>query len=269
MAVKETNNFANENNHAVEILENLELKENTIIIFDRKYYSKNLLKFLNNKKIIPIFRLDITNNFSKKLIDEKMNEIITEVNGIKFKVIKYSIEGSEEDFFIGTTKIDLTIEDIKELYWKRWKIEEFYKNLKHKMKGWFYNTTTKNNYLGSIKAQHFGYTYSRIMQIITEKFNILINKKRKLVAKNETKNERRINFKECMNISIDNILYDTLCNINGSNEIDLIFYFSRINNSKYTNVPDRKYKRFAIINKSRWNRSGHKKRFYRFLCMCA
>ncbi len=48
------------------------------------------------------------------------------------------------------------------------------------------------------------------MQIIVEKFNILLNNKRESKSKKESKNKRIINFKECMNISIENILYDTL-----------------------------------------------------------
>ena len=156
VAIKETNNFANENNHAIEIIEQLNLKDDTIIIFDRKYYSKKFLKFLHERNIIPIFRMDIENNFVKKLKIDNTDELITSVEDIPFKIIKYIIKDSPEEYFIGTTKLEFSVDQIKELYWKRWNIEEFYKNLKHKMKGWFYNTSNKINYLSSIKAQHLG-----------------------------------------------------------------------------------------------------------------
>jgi len=248
IAVKETNNFANENYHAIELLEQIKLNDNTIIIFDRKYYSKQLLKYLNNRNIIPIFRMDIDNNMVKYLIKNNFNENIFTIENIKFKVVSYKIDN--EDYYIGTIKTELTIAEIQQLYWKRWSIEEFYKNLKHKMKGWFYNVKTKNNYIGAIKAQHIAYLFSRIIAIISDKFNINIKPKRK----SNPKYERRINFKECMNIAINNVLYDILLNENNNTtNYSLINMLSRINNTRYSDIPNRKYKRLAIINKSRWH----------------
>lgn len=253
IAFKETNNFANENHHAISILDQITLEDYTIIIFDRKYYSVKFLQYLHNKKIIPIFRLDKDNKFSKKLIEEDKDSIISSVGGIPLKIIKYQPKCAIEDFFVATTKINYTNKEIEALYWKRWSIEESYKVLKHKMKGWFYNKNTKNNYISSIKSQHLGCLFSRIMCIIAENFNINNKDKRKCTVK-ETKNKRKINFKECMNISIEHILYDMLIEENNDNtNINIIFELSRINNSKYTDVPDRKNKRIAILNKGRWN----------------
>ena len=248
IVVKETNNFANENYHAIELLEQIKLDDNTIIIFDRKYYSKQLLKYLYNKNIIPIFRMDIDNNMVKYLIKNNLNEYTFKPENIEFKVVKYNIDN--EEFFIGTTKTSLSITEIQQLYWKRWIIEEFYKNLKHKMKGWFYNVKTKNNYIGAIKAQHFAYLFSRIISIISDKFNINTKPKRKSTPKYV----RRINFKECMNVAINNVLYDILLiENNDTTKYSLINMLSRINNTRYSDIPNRKYKRLAIINKSRWH----------------
>ena len=48
------------------------------------------------------------------------------------------------------------------------------------------------------------------MAIISEKFDVSIEQKRKNNNNNETTNERKINFKECMTVSLENILYSTL-----------------------------------------------------------
>ena len=207
LALEETNNYANENNHIVEILNKINMNDNSTIIFDRKYYSIDLLKFLKNKNITPIFRLDISNNFVRKINEEDKNEIIEKVKDIDIKILKYTIEN--EFYYIATTNLNLTVNEIKEIYWKRWKVEEFYKTLKHKMKGWFYNKSNKINYLGALKAQQFGYLFSRLMLIISEKFNISLKEKKK----KETKNKyiRKINFTEAMNISVEHILYNTIC----------------------------------------------------------
>jgi hypothetical protein len=246
IALEESNNFANENNHIVEILNKIKLADGSTIIFDRKYYSKDLLVFLKEKNIIPLFRLDIDNLFVRKLNNENKNEIIEKVKEIDVKILKYTVD--DHDFYMLTTNLNLTIEKAKELYHKRWTIEEYYKVQKHKMKGWYYNKNNKENYLGALKNQHIGYLFSRFMCILAEKFNIMLKAKRK--NSKENKYARKVNFKEAMNISIENILYDTL-NLNEND--NLLFLLEKINKTRYSEVPNRKYKRKTILSRGRWD----------------
>ena len=96
------------------------------------------------------------------------------------------------------------------------------------------------------------------MTIISEKFDVSIKQKRKNNNNNETTNERKIKFKKCMTVSLENILYSTLIDDGDEKKInfEILFFLSRINNAKYTNVPNRKNKRLAIIHKGRWNRNN-------------
>ena len=68
--------------------------------------------------------------------------------------------------------------------------------------------------------------------------------------KNENKYIRKVNFKEAINISIENILYDTL-NLNEND--NLLFLLEKINKTRYSEVPDRKYKRKTILSRGRWD----------------
>ena len=86
------------------------------------------------------------------------------------------------------------------------------------------------------------------MCILAEKFNIVLKPKRK--NKNENKYIRKVNFKEAINISIENILYDTL-NLNEND--NLLFLLEKINKTRYSEVPDRKYKRKTILSRGRWD----------------
>lgn len=118
----------NERKHIMELIdENIE--KGSIIIFDRGYYSEELLIFLNQRGIIPIFRLCCSNIQSKELIKTNSNEIMTTIENINFKTIRYNI--NDNDYFIGTTNTQLQINDLKNMYWLRWTIEEFYKKQKH------------------------------------------------------------------------------------------------------------------------------------------
>ena len=86
------------------------------------------------------------------------------------------------------------------------------------------------------------------MCILAEKFNIILKAKRK--NNKENKYTRKVNFKEAMNISIENILYDTL-NLNEND--NLLFLLEKINKTRYSEVLNRKYKRKTILSRGRWD----------------
>jgi hypothetical protein len=140
---------------------------------------------------------------------------------------------------------------LEKLYWFRWAVEEFYKKLKHTMKGKFYNVSNDNIFKQSIYAQQFASLYTRIMTIIAIKYNINLTKKRSSNV-SYVKRETQINFKEALKISIRELLY-----MRNNSISEVIFVLNRITNSTFPKIPGRTYKRIAIIFRGKWYFDGN------------
>lgn len=260
----ETNKF-NEVEQAMKLIEKSKIHQGSIIIFDRGYYSNNFLKFLNDRKLIGIFRLSITS--SEKIAEMEINNKndITFYNGFcNFRIVKFTPridcqcrneckcikDNDKDDYYIGTNStIKYTIKELGDIYWKRWFEEEFYKKLKHKAKGLFYNTKNVGRYRKNISIQMVALLLSRICLLIASKYNVCIKKIRTYSDKIY---ERYINFNSCIDITLNNILFDILLSDNSNNNnIKILLNFHLINNTKYTYI--RKiHKREAIIDKGKW-----------------
>lgn len=129
------------------------LEEGDFVIFDAGYYSTNLVEKLNAKKIGFMFRLPVSNNFSKNLKssinkDQIQQLKISKTNVINVRTIFYQLTKSNElckkrntknldnveDYYILTSLTDLnehTFDEIKNLYHKRWDVETFFRQLKY------------------------------------------------------------------------------------------------------------------------------------------
>ena len=128
------------------------LTERDVVIFDAGYYSEEMIKELNKRKIGYIFRLPITNNFSKRLLKSKDKDLmdifkISKKENINVRVIHYQLTKSNElckvqtknldnveNYFILTSlteKDEYSLEDIKNLYHKRWNVETYFRQLKY------------------------------------------------------------------------------------------------------------------------------------------
>jgi hypothetical protein len=124
------------------------LNRGDIIIFDRGYYSIELIKLLKERGIHYIFRCNCDYKIFENLNlnEEKvMDRDLQLSNGtIKetFKVCRYVI--SKDDYFIATSLIDTKIDDIKKLYCKRWKVETNFKFLKYNLSLLNSNTRKEN-----------------------------------------------------------------------------------------------------------------------------
>ena len=125
------------------------LREDDIVVFDRGYFSYYMLHQCVEKKIHPIFRLQrgLKNKAIEDFITSDQIDIITEytpssrigydlkrkginmdVVSIKIRLIKYFI--GDEVYIIATTLLNqekYKISLFKELYHRRWDIEELYK----------------------------------------------------------------------------------------------------------------------------------------------
>ena len=82
----------NENEREAFELHLNKIPKNSIVIFDRGYYSQEFLELLVKHQIHPIFRMRITDNFIKEFLNEKDEDKITTINGIKLRLVKYKID---------------------------------------------------------------------------------------------------------------------------------------------------------------------------------
>lgn len=107
---------------------------NHLILFDRGYPSKDFIEFIESKNLKYLMRINTT--FLKVVINASNEDQIIEVKHnkaiLKIRVIKLDSRITE----ILITNIfekDFSVADFKELYFKRWKIEVKYNELKSKL----------------------------------------------------------------------------------------------------------------------------------------
>ena len=127
-------------------------KVKTLIIFDRGYPSFDLIRFLNEKKIDFLMRLNSSywQEEIKNAGEDEEIEIIINKNrkndlkrqgaevkigdSIKIRVIKFKLDSGQEEILItNLPKEKLTLDEAKELYFKRWGIETRFDTLKNRL----------------------------------------------------------------------------------------------------------------------------------------
>ena len=66
----------------------------------------------------------------KMIVNSKKPKVskVVIVNGIKIRIVKHTITG--KSYYYATNLWKASINSIETLYWKRWRVEEFYKTLK-------------------------------------------------------------------------------------------------------------------------------------------
>ena len=107
------------------------LKKNDIILFDRGYFSESLIDCLNKKNVNYVFRMKKNSLYLTNLIEKNINEYKFSKNEVHYKVVRYKVNENEKYYYLLTTLVNESIENLKDLYYKRWSIEEHYKELKH------------------------------------------------------------------------------------------------------------------------------------------
>lgn len=130
--------LASERTAAIEHLKNLEdlnVYQNSIIIFDRGYYSENLFRYCVAHHHLCLMRLKENYNLSKK----SSGDIITKLYGnankgtddIDIRVIEVVLDDGTKEY-LATNLFDtaITKDMFRELYFYRWPVETKYKELK-------------------------------------------------------------------------------------------------------------------------------------------
>ena len=165
-------------NHSIEMNERKSFKEQSkyirkgdTLLFDRGYYCEDLVNFLNNKKIDYIFRIKSDSKKINFLKNNNVKEYIYTIQNIKYKIINYNIDPNGEEYYLITSLIDKNINELKELYKKRWSIETHFKEAKYTTSLKEINSTTIENLLKEINMHNYVYIlYYFFNDCIKEKY---------------------------------------------------------------------------------------------------
>ena len=117
-------------------LEKLGLFNDSILIFDRGYFSENMFRFFADKGYLCLMRIRDSFNLAKKCTGDCIltlpGDKKTGTQDIKIRVIAVPLDGGETEY-LATSLFDetLTASDFKELYFMRWPIELKYGELKN------------------------------------------------------------------------------------------------------------------------------------------
>ncbi|MCB2291894.1 IS4 family transposase [Clostridium sp. CS001] len=128
---------ANERTQAEELINKLEEIgfSNDLILFDRGYPSKDLICFMEKKKLKYLMRVSTSfKSFSNVKGEDQIVEIKNNKEKLKVRVLKFDLDSGVTEILI-TNIFDesFTVMDFKELYFKRWGIEVKYNELKNRL----------------------------------------------------------------------------------------------------------------------------------------
>ena len=168
------------------------LRKGDIVIFDRGYFSYDIIDILNKKSINYIFRLKYNKKEVQLMKNNNLNEYIFKNKNIDFKVVNYRVKDSDEDYYLFTNLIYKSINDLKDLYWKRWKVELHFKESKYNLSLNNINLKTEN----SLKQEIY---IHNLLFILYYFLNIDNN--------NLIKTKYKINNKTGIKIFSENIIY--------------------------------------------------------------
>jgi hypothetical protein len=112
----------------LEKLVEMGLAEKSIILFDRGYPSAKLLKYLSENGFKYLMR--VRRKFNIEIDRIKKDEEIELPNGVVTRAVKLPLN---DDFETLITNLDWTLDELFELYGKRWGIETDYNTLKNKI----------------------------------------------------------------------------------------------------------------------------------------
>lgn len=150
----------NERKAFIDFIKNKNQFKGNIFVFDRGYYSDDFIDELQKLGIMYVCRL----RKNIKIIPKDSDDKILYKNDNPIRIVNYKINNT--DHYIATNLIDrdeFTINSLKELYHKRWTVEEFFKYIKQNMDTNHINEKTYND----IRKSMYSYMIiSRMVDVI-------------------------------------------------------------------------------------------------------
>ncbi len=204
---------------------------------DKWYWSIDLHKILISKQIGYIFRMKNNSTYFKNLKYNTSN--IIKINNVDVQLFKYKIK--KNNYYMLSSIIEkISINEIKAIYWKRWKIESDNKKFK-------YNILSTN-----IRSKNYN---SLLVDVETIRFISLISSIIEYAGKDDLKFKKKYNTENCLDI-----LYKTLLNLlfysNDKNEIFRILGI--VYKATIDIVYGRSYLRKRVKPSTKWNKYGNR-----------
>lgn len=161
--------------------------KNDLVIFDRGYPGFPLIYEYNKKKVDFVIRAKISfNNLTQSFFESGENSRIVEImsakkksfsglsysrkSKVKVRLIRVELGEGNIEILI-TSLLDETIYEhaiFKDLYFKRWKVETFYDELKNKLKIEYFSGYSKQSILQDFEASLF---ISNVQSLIVGELN--------------------------------------------------------------------------------------------------
>ena len=211
------------------------VRKNDTLLFDRGYYSEQLINILNNKNVDYIFRMKKKISKIKYLKENNLNEYIYIINNNKYKIVNYKIHDEGEEYFLLTSLIHKDLEELKILYKKRWRIETHFKEAKCTTSLNEINIKSLDKLLKEIKIHNYVY-------ILYYYFNYCIED----IAINE---KYELNHKLSLEIFVEDILFIMIYK---KKIKKYILYIIDILPKTYKHKENRHFNRESIIKFSKW-----------------
>lgn len=161
----------------------------TLYLMDRGYYSKDLLAFFIAKRQNFLFRLrkDTLKKYQKQCTGDELrfSVSLSDLSGnikddatleffsnqdpvVTLRMIRILLDSGEEEFLL-TNIEEFKSHEFKDLYFKRWGIEENYKFLKHKFQLENFSGRTQEAILQDFYASILNANFMYFMEMITPK----------------------------------------------------------------------------------------------------
>ena len=121
----------------MELMKNTDKYENNIFVFDRGYMSDAFFDHMNKNNLFFICRIKENSLYISKTSND---DVIKNKNGNYVRIISYKI--NNKSYYISTNllkKNEYSISVLKQIYHKRWNVEEYFKYIKMNM------SISKNN----------------------------------------------------------------------------------------------------------------------------
>jgi hypothetical protein len=160
----------NERKAAVSMLRSV--RKGDTLLFDRGYYSKDLLRSVHDSNAFGIWRLKIDAfKGTRSFFNSCRTEATCLILGVEARLLKYFIDG--KTYVCLTNDPSLSRRDIKTMYASRWRVEESFKRLKSNLKLEKAHAKTPALYIQEVEARVLLDTITLRMQSSTKESSYL------------------------------------------------------------------------------------------------
>ena len=183
------NTICNERANFIKQLDHVHV--NDIIVGDRGYYSHNLIKLLDSKNISFVMRLKCDSVLVKELKNTNKTSYSLKIDNNIIPIMLYKYIINNKQYHIACSqKLDYSIDKIKDIYHKRWKIETNFNYVKHI----FNLAESKEKTLHNVMVNTYIVTYT----------HLICSYIRNMLSTDTTK--YKIHYKNCKEIIINKLL---------------------------------------------------------------